>query len=822
MKKRFLSLLCVITMLFTMFGTGSVLANTSASAYAATITVPTVVVEQGEGTATVSVPITVTGNMTLVSFEAALAYDTALEFTGYTEGDSLKGITPPAVENKPNPIRFAMFDYTLMGVELKTGTLATVSFTVPVNEAKEYALNLNMEVAQDTNFAYIQDTIQCVSGKIVVEEPKTPEEPKTFEVTFVADGNTVEVKTVKEGESLPVSEFPAVPAKEGYTGEWDVNEAITAATTVTAVYTQIPTPPAHTHNLAVIPGKAATCTEAGLTDGEKCTVCGEVTKAQEVIPATGHTVEVVAGKAATCTETGLTDGEKCSVCGETITAQEVIPALGHTVEVVAGKAATCTEAGLTEGEKCTVCGEITKAQETIPALGHDWSGEAVDGIKTCQNGCGATQIVLGSGEETTEVVVEEQKLADAVQVEDGYVAKMSIEEVTTTATELIKNEIARIAKVAVDAYDTIKKVVLDITINKYLESDIAYENGEAIAEATNLVEFDITIPASLRGANKVFHILRAHDGVVDDITTTPDPVTGEYIIVDQANNLIRFFAKYFSEYAIVSVDAPASSGGGGGTSRYTVKFETNADVKLSSVTVKKNGTVAEPAAITKEGFVFDGWYTDAAFTEKYDFTNKVTKSFTLYAKWNAVEVEENEWNVFEDVEENDWFYEAVKYANINGLMNGVAEAKFAPNANVTRAMFVTVLYRLENEPQVNAAAFNDVKADAWYADAVAWASANGITAGVSATRFAPDNNISREQIATMLYRYANYKKFDTTGTSDLAAFTDADSISEYAQDAFKWAVADGIMNGKTSTTLNPADNATRAEMAALLMRVIEN
>ena len=124
------------------------------------------------------------------------------------------------------------------------------------------------------------------------------------------------------------------------------------------------------HTEETVPGKDATCTEKGLTDGKKCSVCGETLVAQEEIPMVAHTEEVVAGKDATCTETGLTDGKKCSVCGETLVAQEEIKALGHTEEVVAGKAATCTEKGLTDGKKCSVCGETLVAQEEIAALGH--------------------------------------------------------------------------------------------------------------------------------------------------------------------------------------------------------------------------------------------------------------------------------------------------------------------------------------------------------------------------------------------------------------------------------------------------------------------
>ena len=126
----------------------------------------------------------------------------------------------------------------------------------------------------------------------------------------------------------------------------------------------------HEHQSEVIPGVPATCTEAGLTEGEKCSVCGEILVAQEEIPALGHTEEVLPGEPATCTEAGLTEGKKCSVCGEILVAQEEIPALGHTEEVLPAVAATCTEAGLTEGEKCSVCGEILVAQEEIPALGH--------------------------------------------------------------------------------------------------------------------------------------------------------------------------------------------------------------------------------------------------------------------------------------------------------------------------------------------------------------------------------------------------------------------------------------------------------------------
>ena len=124
------------------------------------------------------------------------------------------------------------------------------------------------------------------------------------------------------------------------------------------------------HTEEVLMGKDATCTEAGLTDGKKCSTCGEILVAQEEVPALGHTEEIMQGEAPTCTSTGLTEGKKCSVCYEVLVAQEEIPMAEHTEETVAGKAATCTEAGLTDGKKCLACGETLVEQETIPANGH--------------------------------------------------------------------------------------------------------------------------------------------------------------------------------------------------------------------------------------------------------------------------------------------------------------------------------------------------------------------------------------------------------------------------------------------------------------------
>ena len=176
---------------------------------------------------------------------------------------------------------------------------------------------------------------------------------------------------------------------------------------------------------------------------------------------------------------------------------------------------------------------------------------------------------------------------------------------------------------------------------------------------------------------------------------------------------------------------------------------------------------------------------------------------------------------FNDVKESDWFYANVQYVVGNKLMNGVAEDKFAPNDTLTRAMLVTVLYRNTGEPAVNKSIpFTDVNMGSWYANAVIWAKQNGIVNGVNETDFAPDANITREQIATIMFRYAQYKGMDAVTLEENLHFTDSSEISEYAVSAMNWAVGTGLMKGKSATTINPKDNATRAEIAAILQRFI--
>ena len=178
-------------------------------------------------------------------------------------------------------------------------------------------------------------------------------------------------------------------------------------------------------------------------------------------------------------------------------------------------------------------------------------------------------------------------------------------------------------------------------------------------------------------------------------------------------------------------------------------------------------------------------------------------------------------NPFKDVKETDWFYEAVKFAIENGLMSGTGTDTFEPELLTTRGMLITVLYRLEKESNNGAGFFTDVAAGEYYSDAAAWAQKNGIVNGISETKFGPNENITREQFAAILYRYASFKGYDTSAGRELSSFTDSDSISGYAVPAMQWAVETGLIKGRGESTLAPIENTTRAEMAEILYRYIK-
>ncbi len=247
--------------------------------------------------------------------------------------------------------------------------------------------------------------------------------------------------------------------------------------------------------------------------------------------------------------------------------------------------------------------------------------------------------------------------------------------------------------------------------------------------------------------------------------------------------------------------------------------ETTAEVKTGS---KTEVTVPVPEANTVTGVVVtdkNGNKTELRDFEitangvKFPVSGDCTVSFSRAAK-----------KAFEDVHAvNHWAIADIDYAYGRGLMKGTGETRFSPNVPLTRAMLVTILYRLEGEPATNRSIpFADVDMGAYYGSAVSWAKQNGIVTGISETHFAPDANITREQFAVIIFRYAMAKGLNAVTMEENLHFKDAGEISAYAVSAMNWAVGADLIKGKSASTVNPKDNATRAEAAAILHRFLES
>ena len=269
------------------------------------------------------------------------------------------------------------------------------------------------------------------------------------------------------------------------------------------------------------------------------------------------------------------------------------------------------------------------------------------------------------------------------------------------------------------------------------------------------------------------------------------------------------------------------TGGGGGdynppVTYYTLRFETGGGSDIPSV----QGTYNTYIDLTKyvptwRGHAFIGWYSERSLTNKVSGVC-LTKDMTVYAGWRVDENPGTDVNPFTDISEKDWFYGDVMFVYENGLMLGTSKTLFSPHGTVMRGMMATILWRMEGSPVPKGKnSFTDVEAGKWYADAITWTAENGIFAGYGKDKFGPDDPITREQLAAIFYRYADYKGYDLTVKGDLDKFKDADKITDYAKTAMQWAVGSGLVKGKSGNLLDPQGTATRAEIAAMLHRFIE-
>lgn len=425
--------------------------------------------------------------------------------------------------------------------------------------------------------------------------------------------------------------------------------------------------------------------------------------------------------------------------------------------------------------------------------------QTVPWYKTTVSGNGAASITL---KETNEGILLEGDLHDieilATDKEGSYLLTLD----TRQGSALVAN--------ATSANISDPVILLDMDENGTYETPygaytITFDaNGGSGSAASAVTGVDGTLdslPTASRGGYRFNGWYTTRSG--GERVTTAFVFTGDTTI--------------YAQWTYIGTDDGNSSGGSSSSSSSTLTFNTNGGTSISSIK-KTNGTIIDltdyvPA---REGYTFSGWFADPELTEKIT-TLDMRKNTTIYAGWSIV-------NPFTDVTTDSWFYDAAMFVYERGLMNGIGAGLFGPDIATTRGMLVTILWRQDGAPEaVYDGELNDVPDTMYYAPAVKWAAANGIMGGYGDGQFGPDDPITREQMAAILWRYAQYKGYDVSVIEDsISDFNDVSAISDYAVPAMQWVCSEGIMSGKPGKILDPTGTAKRSEIAAMLMRFLEN
>ena len=516
-----------------------------------------------------------------------------------------------------------------------------------------------------------------------------------------------------------------------------------------------------------------TCEKDGYTESA-CARCG-LSYRTNYVAAKGHSyVDVVT--APTCESAGYTT-HTCSVCGDSYV-DAMLPATGHSyVDVVT--APTCEKGGYTT-HTCSVCGS-SYVDTMIDALGHDY--QTVVTAPTC----------------------------DAM----GYT--------THTCTRCGNSYVDSYTQAADHSYTS------EVT-----KQPTCTEEGVRTFTCTNCSKsYTESIPMI---AHSYEEVKTEPDCTHMGYTTYTCSVCGDSYKAD--------FVDAAGHDCEATVVAPTCEGYG-----YTENHCKHCDYTYISEIRQPLGhddklTGAKEATCTEPGYTGDMVCTRCG--EVHNKGEEIPALGHDYGDWTTVkeadcfhtgleerkcgrcgETEQRETTAetcpseaYTDLDRNGWYHEYVDWVLKNGVMNGVGGGLFEPNGETTRAMLVMVLYRMAGAPDMagRESSFTDVSADSWYGAAVIWASENGIVNGVGGGLFDPDASLTREQMAMMLYRFAGYLGSNTEKRADLSAYGDADAVSAFAQDAMAWAVAEGLVNGRSAAELAPKAGATRAELATILFR----
>lgn len=460
------------------------------------------------------------------------------------------------------------------------------------------------------------------------------------------------------------------------------------------------------------------------------------------------------------------------------------------------KDSTCTEEGYTGDTVCSDCGAIKEKGETIPMKDHTWEAEyTVDRVASCTEK-GSKSIhcsVCDTVKEGSQVEIPETDHNwDAGKVtKEASCTEAGVKTYTCTSCKTTKTETIAAAGHSFGDWKVIKEA--DCT-EKGSEERVCSACGEKetreIAAKGHTWESDYTIDKEATCTEKGSKSI--HCSVCDVI-------------------------KEGSQTEIPLTDHKWDAGK---ITKEATCTEAGTEERVCSICGEK-----ETREIPATGHSFGDWTVEKEATATEDGLEKRVCSNCQEEETRIIpRTGTGTAMKFTDVHKGDWFYDAVAYVNERGLMTGLNETTFGPAQTLARAQFAVILYRMEGEPDVSYRnVFPDVPDGIWYTDAIMWASENGIITGYTNTgKFGPADKITREQMAVMMYRYAQYKKYDTSEKADFSKFDDASRVSGYAKEAMQWAVGTGIITGKyNGTRIDPLGSANRAECATIIMRFVE-
>ena len=660
-------------------------------------------------------------------------------------------------------------------------------------------------------------------------------------------------------------------------------EAYAECTRPNCNYTTKKVIPAKGHTYGILyPAREATCTSTGSEAYYQCSVCGsyfnkdkvEKTLSELTIAALGHswsrytvttpaTTESEGTETRTCQRSDCTEKQTRTIAklsaqtyniGGTVLNSNDTSAKNVSVSLILGDRQIQTKSTGSDGSYTfsgiepgvyNIIAESESKDRTRTVKVEVTNGDVtVEDIKLPAEATSAVVDIKSDieGDKVEAVVGNLDVLADAQNAE----IKARIE-IKLILEKIKENEISNDIKTQIPQNNVIG-MSFDLGIQKTVTP-----NGSSNAVVTPITDTGdvllattIMLPTQLQDKQN-YNVYRLHnDGVngaeFQTLTTTPNSA-GEYIAISSDKKSLTINAKCYSEYVIAYQEKRKSSG-----SSHTAAYQEitsvqpeNGEVLMSSASAKSGETVTITLK-PEEGYVADsvtvldkdgkaieltdkgeGVYTftmpngevsvSAAFKKAAD----KGKDYADCSKDSACSVEK-----FADAKNTAWYHDGVHYCLDSGLMVGTSDTTFSPNDNITRAQIVTMLWRLEGSQSVAGNGYKDVKSDAYYSSAVAWASENSIVDGYGDENFGPNDSITREQLAAIMYRYAKFKSMDVSVGEDtnILDFDDATSISTYAVPAIQWACGSGVMNGTDTFKISPKGTATRAQAACIMQRFL--